>query len=136
MMKKTRIESPHIVRSDDPARHFLVPEDYFPSLADDLLRRMRAEELAESGIREGGRAKRRRALSLTAAVAALLLIAPLVYTYTPLAALVEEQLVSGNSSTKEEQNNDLQEISARDYEDYLIEDWADDYYSRVLYSTR
>lgn len=136
MMNKTRIESPNIVRSDDPARHFLVPEDYFPSLADDLLRRMRAEELAESEIREGGRAKRRRALSLTAAVAALLLIAPLVYTYTPLAALVEEQLVSGNSSTKEEQKKDLQEISARDYEDYLIEDWADDYYSRVLYSTR
>lgn len=136
MMKKTRIESRHIVRSDDPARNFLVPEDYFPSLADDLLLRLRAEELAESGLRETEERERRPwyrrrvVLGAAAAVVAILLAVPLVTNYLPIPFLREQIALSEPSHEEQIQLTD------EEYEDFLMEDLEEENYYRIVYSSR
>lgn len=134
MKNKTRIESPNITRPDDPARHFTVPEGYFDTLASELLIRMDAEERAEAALRpreSSTRPRRRRALGMVAAVVAILLAVPLIYSYTPLSTYVEQTLLSDRSTSSY-----TEEMSDQDYEEYLMEDWADDYYTRAIYSAQ
>lgn len=135
MMKKTRIESPHIVRSDDPARHFLVPEDYFDTLAEDLLHRIKAEERAETKLQESRSSehrpwyRRRAVLGAAAAVVAILLAIPLVYNYLPLSFL-QEQIALSEPSREEPV-----EMTDEEYEDFLMEDMEEENYYRVVYSS-
>lgn len=120
-MKTTRLQSPTIQRADDPARHFAVPEGYFDSLADRLSLRLEAEE----ALRRVRLRRRRRLAGMVAGVAALLLSVPMVYHhYRPFADERETTALTDSVS-----------LSDSNYEEYLLEEWADDNYYQVLYSS-
>ena len=133
-IKKTPLRSRNIIKSNDPARHFSVPDGYFEGLADRVKQRIETIERVEERLNHRNRSERRRSRKrlyiAVASVVAVLLTIPLVYTTGIVKIQDEETTLSGR-------NDDLkryEQFSDQDYKDYLSEDLADDYYLHVTYS--
>ena len=134
-IKKTPLRSRNIIKSNDPARHFSVPDGYFEGLADRVKQRIETIERVEERLSHHKRGERRRSRKrlyiAVASVVAVLLTIPLVYTTGIVKIQDEETTLSGR-------NDDLErykQYSDQDYEDYLSEDLADDYYLDATFSS-
>ena len=132
-IKKTPLRSHNIIKPLDPARHFSVPDGYFEGLADRVKQRIETIEQVEERLSHRNRSERRRSRKrlyiAVASVVAVLLALPLIYSTGVVKIQDEETTIS-------ERNNDLEryeQYSDQDYEDYLSEDLADDYYLQVTY---
>lgn len=127
-IKKTPLRSRNIIKSNDPARHFSVPEGYFEGLADRVKQRIETIERVEERLSHRDRSERRktrkRIYIVVASVVAVLLAIPLVYTTGIMKIQDEETTLSGRNDDLER----YEQYSDQDYKDYLSEDLADDYY--------
>lgn len=134
-IKKTPLRSRNIIKFNDPARHFSVPDGYFEGLADRVKQRIETIERVEERLNHRNRSERRRSrkhLSIAAAsVVAVLLAVPLVYTTGIMKIQDEETTLSGRNDDLER----YEQYSDQDYRDYLSEDIADDYYLDATYSS-
>lgn len=134
-IKKTPLRSRNIIKFNDPARHFSVPDGYFEGLADRVKQRIETIERVEERLNHRNRSERRRSRKrlyiAVASVVAVLLAVPLVYTTGIVKIQDEETTLSGRNDDLEryEQNSD------QDYRDYLSEDIADDYYLDATYGS-
>lgn len=133
-IKKTPLRSRNIIKPLDPARHFSVPDGYFEGLADRVKQRIETIEQVEERLSHRDRSERRRSREslyiAVASVVAVLLAIPLIYTTGIIKIQDEETTLSGRSNDLER----YKQYSDQDYEDYLSEDLADDYYLHVTYS--
>lgn len=133
-IKKTPLRSRNIIKPLDPARHFSVPDGYFEGLADRVKQRIETVERVEEQLSHHDRSKKRRSRKrlyiAVASVVAVLLAIPLIYTTGIMKLQDEETTLSGRSNDLER----YEQYSDQDYEDYLSEDLADDYYLHVTYS--
>ena len=133
-IKKTPLRSRNITKPLDPARHFSVPDGYFEGLADRVKQRIETIEQVEERLSHRDRSERRRSRKslyiAVASVVAVLLAIPLIYTTGIMKIQDEETTLSGRSNDLER----YEQYSDQDYEDYLSEDLADDYYLHVTYS--
>ena len=133
-IKKTPLRSRNIIKPLDPATHFSVPDGYFEGLADRVKQRIETIEQVEERLSHRDRSERRRSRKrlyiAVASVAAVLLAIPLIYTTGIIKIQDEETTLSGRSNDLER----YEQYSDQDYEDYLSEDLADDYYLHVTYS--
>lgn len=134
-IKKTPLRSRNIIKFNDPARHFSVPDGYFEGLADRVKQRIETIERVEERLNHRNRSERwrsrKRLYVAVASVVAVLLAVPLVYTTGIMKIQDEETTLSGR-------NDDLgryEQYSDQDYRDYLSEDIADDYYLDATYSS-
>lgn len=134
-IKKTPLRSRNIIKFNDPARHFSVPDGYFEGLADRVKQRIETIERVEERLNHRNRSERRRSRKrlyiAVASVVAVLLAVPLVYSTGIVNIQDEETTLSGR-------NDDLkryEQYSDQDYKDYLSEDLADDYYLDATYSS-
>ena len=127
-IKKTPLRSRNIIKSNDPARHFSVPEGYFEGLADRVKQRIETIERVEERLSHRDRIERRktrkRLYIAVASVVAVLLAIPLVYTTGIVKIQDQETTLSGRNDDLER----YEQYSDQDYKDYLSEDLADDYY--------
>ena len=134
-IKKTPLRSRNIIKFNDPARHFSVPDGYFDGLADRVKQRIETIERVEERLSHRDRSERRRTrkrlyVAVASVVAALLAI-PLVYTTGIVKMQDESTTLSGRSDDLER----YEQFSDQDYKDYLSEDLADDYYLDATYSS-
>ena len=133
-IKKTPLRSRNIFKPLDPARHFSVPDGYFEGLADRVKQRIETIEQVEERLSHRDRSERRRSRKslyiAVASVVAVLLAIPLIYTTGIIKIQDEETTLSGRSNDLER----YEQYSDQDYENYLSEDLADDYYLHVTYS--
>ena len=134
-IKKTPLRSRNIIKFNDPARHFSVPDGYFDGLADRVKQRIETIERVEERLSHRDRSERRRTrkrlyVAVASVVAALLAI-PLVYTTGIVKMQDESTTLSGRSDDLERH----EQFSDQDYKDYLSEDLADDYYLDATYSS-
>lgn len=127
-IKKTPLRSRNIIKTNDPARHFSVPDGYFEELADRVKQRIETIERVEERLSHRDRIERRktrkRLYIAVASVVAVLLAIPLVYTTGIVKIQDEETTLSGRNDDLER----YEQYSDQDYKDYLSEDLADDYY--------
>lgn len=134
-IKKTPLRSRNIIKFNDPARHFSVPDGYFEGLADRVKQRIETIERAEERLSHRNRSERRRSRRrlyiAVASVVAVLLAVPLVYTTGIVKIQDEETTLSGRNDDLER----YEQYSDQDYRDYLSEDIADDYYLDATYSS-
>ena len=134
-IKKTPLRSRNIIKSNDPARHFSVPDGYFERLADRVKQRIETIERVEEQLNHRNRSERRRSrkrlyIAVASAVAVLLAV-PLVYTTGIVKIQDEETTLSGRNDDLER----YEQYSDQDYKDYLSEDLADDYYLDATFSS-
>ena len=133
-IKNTPLRSRNIIKFNDPARHFSVPDGYLEGLADRVKQRSETIERVEERLNHRDRSERRRSRKrlyiAVASVVAVLLAVPLVYTTGIVKIQDEETTLSGRNDDLER----YEQYSDQDYEDYLSEDLADDYYLHVTYS--
>lgn len=134
-IKKTPLRSRNIIKFNDPARHFSVPDGYFEGLADRVKQRIETIERVEERLSHRDRSERRRSRKrlyiAVASVVAVLLAIPLVYTTGIVKIQDEETTLSGRNDDLER----YEQYSDQDYRDYLSEDLADDYYLDATYSS-
>lgn len=134
-IKKTPLRSRNIIKSNDPSRHFSVPDGYFEELADRVKQRIETIERVEERLSHRDRSERRRSRKrlyiAVASVVAVLLAIPLVYTTGIVKIQDEETTLSGRNDDLER----YEQYSDQDYRDYLSEDLADDYYLDATYSS-
>lgn len=134
-IKKTPLRSRNIIKFNDPARHFSVPDGYFEGLADRVKQRIETIERVEERLNHRDRSERRRSRKrlyiAVASVVAVLLAVPLVYTTGIVKIQDEETTLSGRNDDLER----YEQYSDQDYRDYLSEDIADDYYLDATYSS-
>ncbi len=134
-IKKTPLRSRNIIKFNDPARHFSVPDGYFEGLADRVKQRIETIERVEERLNHRNRSERRRSRKrlyiAVASVVAVLLAVPLVYTTGIMKIQDEETTLSGRNDDLEQ----YEQYSDQDYRDYLSEDIADDYYLDATYSS-
>lgn len=134
-IKKTPLRSRNIIKFNDPARHFSVPDGYFEGLADRVKQRIETIERVEERLNHRNRSERRRFRKrlyvAVASVVAVLLAVPLVYTTGIMKIQDEETTLSGRNDDLER----YEQYSDQDYRDYLSEDIADDYYLDATYSS-
>lgn len=134
-IKKTPLRSRNIIKFNDPARHFSVPDGYFEGLADRVKQRIETIERVEERLSHRDRSERRRSRKrlyiAVASVVAVLLAVPLVYTTGIVKIQDEETTLSGRNDDLER----YEQYSDQDYRDYLSEDIADDYYLDATYSS-
>lgn len=134
-IKKTPLRSRNIIKFNDPARHFSVPDGYFEGLADRVKQRIETIERVEERLNHRNRSERRRSRKhlyiAAASVVAVLLAVPLVYTTGIMKIQDEETTLSGRNDDLER----YEQYSDQDYRDYLSEDIADDYYLDATYSS-
>lgn len=134
-IKKTPLRSRNIIKFNDPARHFSVPDGYFDGLADRVKQRIETIERVEERLSHRDRSERRRTRKrlyvAVASVVAVLLAIPLVYTTGIVKIQDESTTLSGRSDDLER----YEQFSDQDYKDYLSEDLADDYYLDATYSS-
>lgn len=134
-IKKTPLRSRNIIKFNDPARHFSVPDGYFEGLADRVKQRIETIERVEERLNHRDRSERRRFRKrlyiAVASVVAVLLAVPLVYTTGIVKIQDEETTLSGRNDDLER----YEQYSDQDYRDYLSEDIADDYYLDATYSS-
>ena len=134
-IKKTPLRSRNIIKFNDPARHFSVPDGYFEGLADRVKQRIETIERVEERLNHRNRSERRRSRKrlyiAVASVVAVLLAVPLVYTTGIVKIQDEETTLSGRNDDLER----YEQYSDQDYEDYLTEDLADDYYLHITYGS-
>ena len=134
-IKKTPLRSRNIIKFNDPARHFSVPDGYFEGLADRVKQRIETIERAEERLSHRNRSERRRSRRrlyiAVASVVAVLLAVPLVYTTGIVKIQDEETTLSGRNDDLER----YEQYSDQEYRDYLSEDIADDYYLDATYSS-
>lgn len=134
-IKKTPLRSRNIIKFNDPARHFSVPDGYFEGLADRVKQRIETIERVEERLNHRNRSERRRFRKrlyiAVASVVAVLLAVPLVYTTGLVKIQDEETTLSGRNDDLER----YEQYSDQDYRDYLSEDIADDYYLDATYSS-
>lgn len=134
-IKKTPLRSRNIIKFNDPARHFSVPDGYFEGLADRVKQRIETIERVEERLNQRDRSERRRSRRrlyiAVASVVAVLLAVPLVYTTGIVKIQDEETTLSGRNDDLER----YEQYSDQDYRDYLSEDIADDYYLDATYSS-
>lgn len=134
-IKKTPLRSRNIIKSNDPARHFSVPDGYFEELADRVKQRIETIERVEERLSRRDRSDRRRSRKrlyiAVASVVAVLLAIPLVYTTGIMTIQDEDTTLSGRNDDLER----YEQYSDQDYEDYLTEDLADDYYLHITYGS-
>lgn len=134
-IKKTPLRSRNIIKFNDPARHFSVPDGYFEGLADRVKQRIETIERVEERLSHRNRSERRRSRKrlyiAVASVVAVLLAVPLVYTTGIVKIQDEETTLSGRNDDLER----YEQYSDQDYRDYLSEDIADDYYLDATYSS-
>ena len=133
-IKKTPLRSRNIIKFNDPARHFSVPDGYFDGLADRVKQRIETIERVEERLSHRDRSERRRTCKrlyvAVASVVAVLLAIPLFYTTGIVKMQDESTTLSGRSDDLER----YEQFSDQDYRDYLSEDFADDYYLDATYS--
>lgn len=134
-IKKTPLRSRNIIKFNDPARHFSVPDGYFEGLADRVKQRIETIERVEERLNHRNQSERRRSRKrlyiAVASVVAVLLAVPLVYTTGIVKIQDEETTLSGRNDDLER----YEQYSDQDYRDYLSEDIADDYYLDATYSS-
>lgn len=134
-IKKTPLRSRNIIKSNDPARHFSVPDGYFEGLADRVKQRIETIERVEERLNHRDRSERRRSRKrlyiAIASVVAVLLAVPLVYTTGIVKIQDEETTLSGRNDDLER----YEQFSDQDYKDYLSEDLADDYYLDATFNS-
>ena len=134
-IKKTPLRSRNIIKFNDPARHFSVPDGYFDGLAGRVKQRIETIERVEERLNHRDRSERRRTRKrlyvAVASVVAVLLAIPLVYTTGIVKIQDESTTLSGRSDDLER----YEQFSDQDYKDYLSEDLADDYYLDATYSS-
>lgn len=134
-IKKTPLRSRNIIKFNDPARHFSVPDGYFEGLADRVKQRIETIERVEERLSRRDRSERRRfrrrLYIAVASVVAVLLAIPLVYTTGIMTIQDEDTTLSGRNDDLER----YEQYSDQDYEDYLTEDLADDYYLHITYGS-
>ena len=134
-IKKTPLRSRNIIKFNDPARHFSVPDGYFEGLADRGKQRIETIERGEGRLNHRNQSERRRSRKrlyiAVASVVAVLLAVPLVYTTGIVKIQDEETTLSGRNDDLER----YEQYSDQDYRDYLSEDIADDYYLDATYSS-
>ena len=134
-IKKTPLRSRNIIKSNDPARHFSVPDGYFEGLADRVKQRIETIERVEERLSRRDRSDRRRSRKrlyiAVASVVVVLLAIPLVYTTGIMTVQDEDTTLSGRNDDLER----YEQYSDQDYEDYLTEDLADDYYLHITYGS-
>lgn len=134
-IKKTPLRSRNIIKFNDPARHFSVPDGYFDGLAGRVKQRIETIERVEERLSHRDRSERRRTRKrlyvAVASVVAVLLAIPLVYTTGIVKIQDESTTLSGRSDDLER----YEQFSDQDYRDYLSEDLADDYYLDATYSS-
>ena len=134
-IKKTPLRSRNIIKFNDPARHFSVPDGYFEGLADRVKQRIETIERVEERLNHRNRSERwrsrKRLYVAVASVVAVLLAVTLVYTTGIMKIQDEETTLSGRNDDLER----YEQYSDQDYRDYLSEDIADDYYLDATYSS-
>ena len=134
-IKKTPLRGRNIIKFNDPARHFSVPDGYFEGLADRVKQRIETIERVEERLNHRNRSERRRSRKrlyiAVASVVAVLLAVPLVYTTGIVKIQDEETTLSGRNDDLER----YEQYSDQDYRDYPSEDIADDYYLDATYSS-
>ena len=134
-IKKTPLRSRNIIKFNDPARHFSVPDGYFEGLGDRVKQRIETIERVEERLSRRDRSERRRfrrrLYIAVASVVAVLLAIPLVYTTGIMTIQDEDTTLSGRNDDLER----YEQYSDQDYEDYLTEDLADDYYLHITYGS-
>ena len=132
---KTPLRSRNIIKFNDPARHFSVPDGYFEGLAGRVKQRIETIERVEERLNHRNRSERRRSRRrlyiAVASVMAVLLAIPLVYTTGIMTIQDEDTTLSGRNDDLER----YEQYSDQDYEDYLTEDLADDYYLHITYGS-